>query len=39
MEQVLKWDKGNDLWVAALLEPVANGSSLDDKYIQQGIPA
>jgi hypothetical protein len=39
VEQVLKWDKSNDLWATILLEPVANGSSLDDKYIQQGIPA
>jgi hypothetical protein len=30
MEQVLKWDKGNNLWATILLEPKSQPSALFD---------
>jgi hypothetical protein len=36
--QVIKWNKGNDLWATVLLEPANKPDSMIDKYIQTGIP-
>jgi hypothetical protein len=30
LEQVLKWEKGNDLWATVLLEPTNKSSTLID---------
>jgi hypothetical protein len=38
IEQVLKWDKGNDLWDTVLLAPSNSDSSLTDAYLHAGIP-
>jgi hypothetical protein len=38
MEQVLKWNNGNDLWAAVLLEPSSKSSVLTDEYLLKGIP-
>jgi hypothetical protein len=37
-EQVLKWDKGNELWATVLIEPSTKSSPLLDSYIHNGIP-
>jgi ribosomal protein L32 len=39
VEQLVKWDKGNDLWAAVLLEPSSEQDSLTDQYMSQGIPS
>jgi hypothetical protein len=39
MEQVIKWDKVNDLWVILLLAPSAQPSPLIDDYMRSGIPS
>jgi hypothetical protein len=36
-EQVLKWDKGNELWATVLIEPSTKSSPLLDSYIHNGI--
>jgi hypothetical protein len=36
-EQVVKWESGNDLWAAVLIEPATKSSTLDDQYLQNGI--
>jgi hypothetical protein len=33
MEQLLKWDKENELWDAVLLEPSSKPGSLTDSYM------
>jgi hypothetical protein len=38
VEQVIKWEKGNDLWAAVLLEPSEKSSTLDDQCRLNGIP-
>jgi hypothetical protein len=38
MDQVLKWNKGNELWVVVLLEPNTKSSALSDQYLMNGIP-
>jgi hypothetical protein len=38
VEQVNKWEKGNDLWAAVLLEPSPQPSSMTDQYLLNGIP-
>jgi hypothetical protein len=38
IEQVMKWDRGNDLWVAVLLEPCTKFSTLTDHYLLNGVP-
>jgi hypothetical protein len=38
VEQILKWDKGNDLWVVVLIEPGAKSSTLSDQYLLNGVP-
>jgi hypothetical protein len=37
-EQLLKWDKSNDLWAIVLLELSSNSSSLSESYLINGIP-
>jgi hypothetical protein len=39
VEQVIKWDKGNDLWATVLIELANKSSPLLDSYIHNGIPA
>jgi hypothetical protein len=39
MEQVLKWDSGNDLWAAMLLEPSDKTSSLTEQHLLNGVPS
>jgi hypothetical protein len=39
VEHVLKWDKGNDLWAAAMVQPIDKPTSLTDKYLLNGVPA
>jgi hypothetical protein len=36
-EQVFKWESGNDLWLAVLIEPADKSHTLDDQYLQNGI--
>jgi hypothetical protein len=38
VEQVLKWEKDNDLCVAVLLEPTDKSSTLTDQYLLSGVP-
>jgi hypothetical protein len=38
VEQLVKWDKGNELWVVVLLEPSSKPDSLIDSYMMKGIP-
>jgi hypothetical protein len=38
MEQVVKWDKGNDLWATILIEPTSQPSALTEQYIINGVP-
>jgi hypothetical protein len=38
VEQVVKWDKGNDLWAAVLVEPATKSSTLLGTYLLSGIP-
>jgi hypothetical protein len=38
MEQVLKWEKDNDLWATVLLEPSSKSSTLTYEYLLKGIP-
>jgi hypothetical protein len=38
VEQVVKWDKGDDLWVVVLVEPTSKSSALLDTYLLSGIP-
>jgi hypothetical protein len=33
IEQVLKWEKGNELWAAVLLGPADKSSSLVERYL------
>jgi hypothetical protein len=37
-EHMIKWGKGNDLWVAVLVEPSTKPSSLVDQYLLNGVP-
>jgi hypothetical protein len=37
MEQLLKWDKGNDLWATVLIEPTPQPSALTEQYIINGV--
>jgi hypothetical protein len=37
-EQVLKWDKGNELWAIVLIESSTKSSPLLNNYIHNGIP-
>jgi hypothetical protein len=39
MEQVVKWEKGNDLWVDVVIETGEKSPTLIDTYLQEGIPA
>jgi hypothetical protein len=39
MEQLVKWEKGNDLWVDVVIEPGEKSPTLIDTYLQKGIPA
>jgi hypothetical protein len=39
MEQVVKWEKGNDLWATVVIEPGEKSTTLADTYLQEGIPA
>jgi hypothetical protein len=39
MEQLLKWDKGNDLWTTVLIEPTSQPSALTEQYIINGVPS
>jgi hypothetical protein len=39
IEQIVKWDKGNDLWAANLIEPATKSTTLLDDYLVKGIPA
>jgi hypothetical protein len=36
-EQVLKWNKGNDLWATVLVEPASKPSSLEEQYLLNGV--
>lgn len=38
IEQLLKWDRGNDLWDTVLIESAAKSTALVDTYLQNGIP-
>jgi hypothetical protein len=38
-EQVVKWNKGNDLWAVVLLEPSSKLSSLTDQHMFAGVPS
>jgi hypothetical protein len=38
VEQVGKWRKGNDMWVAVLIEPCDKSTTLTDAYLQNGVP-
>jgi hypothetical protein len=38
MLQLLKWDKGNDLWATVLIEPTSQPSTLTEQYIINGVP-
>jgi hypothetical protein len=38
VEQVMKWDKGNELWATMLVELADKSSSLMDSYFSKGIP-
>jgi hypothetical protein len=37
IEQVIKWDSGNELWAAVLVEPAQKSSALADQYLIKGI--
>jgi hypothetical protein len=37
IEQVVKWDKGNDLWTTVLVESSSKSTSLIDTYLHNGI--
>jgi hypothetical protein len=39
IEQVVKWDKGNDLWTTVLVESSSKSTSLIDTYLHNGILA
>lgn len=34
----MKWHKGNDIWAAAILAPVADNCSMQEQYLLNGIP-
>jgi hypothetical protein len=38
IEQVLKWEKGNDLWAMVMVQPSSKSTSLQDEYLLKGIP-
>jgi hypothetical protein len=38
VEQVIKWNKGNDLWDVVQIEPAEKQSSMTDQYLVNGIP-
>jgi hypothetical protein len=38
VEQVMKWGRGNYLWVVVLLEPSTKSSTLTDHYLLNGVP-
>jgi hypothetical protein len=38
VEQVVKRDKGNDLWAVVLVELASKSSALLDTYLLSGIP-
>jgi hypothetical protein len=38
VEQVIKWDRGNDLWAAVLVEPAEKLSTLFEQYLINGVP-
>jgi hypothetical protein len=38
IEQVIKWDSGNELWAVVLVEPAQKSSALADQYLIKGIP-
>jgi hypothetical protein len=38
MEQLLKWDKSNDLWAAVMVEHSCKSHTLVDSYLLHGIP-
>jgi hypothetical protein len=38
MEQIVKWDRGNDLLAAVLLEPTTKSSTLSNQYLLNGVP-
>jgi hypothetical protein len=38
VEQVLKWERGNDLWAMVMVEPSSKSISVQDEYLLNGIP-
>jgi hypothetical protein len=38
-EQLLRWQKGNDMWAMVLLSPLATPDTYAEQYLTQGIPA
>jgi hypothetical protein len=38
VEQVLKWDKGNDIWAAVLLGSATKSTTLSNQYLLNGVP-
>jgi glutamyl/glutaminyl-tRNA synthetase len=39
MEQVLRWDSRNDLWVVVLVEPADKTSPLTEQHMLNGVPS
>jgi hypothetical protein len=39
VEQVLKWDRGNDLWATVLLSTAENDPDSAETYMKNGIPS
>jgi hypothetical protein len=37
IEQVIKWDSSNELWVVVLVQPTQKSSALTDQYLINGI--
>jgi hemolysin-activating ACP:hemolysin acyltransferase len=38
-QQVLKWNRGNDIWALVVMTPVSDNSKQQEQYMIQGIPA
>jgi hypothetical protein len=39
VEQIVKWDKGNEFWATVLVEPATKSMTLLDDYLLKGIPS